>query len=129
MTPETLNKLEYAFRQGLSDRESCLYADISPQTLYNYCKEHPDYLDRKELLKEQVKMRAKENIAKAVDEGNLETSKWYTERKDKDFNPKLEHSGEITQKQFIITRDGTSPDKSVPAPSEPAEDNKPSSEV
>lgn len=37
---------------GLSDRECCLYADIGESTLYDYCKENPDFSERKEALKE-----------------------------------------------------------------------------
>src|SRR3990167_6642124 len=90
-TPETLQKLDFAFSQGLSDREACLFANISPSGLYGYCKENPEYSERKELLKDEVKMVAKINIAKSIKEDKKEdTSRWYLERRDKGFNPKHE---------------------------------------
>lgn len=84
MTAAVLQKLEHGFSCGLTDREACLYAGISESTLYNYCHEHQDFLERKELLKEQPKMKAKFILANAIEEGNLNTAKWYLERKAKE---------------------------------------------
>lgn len=84
MNDATLNKLEYAFAKGMSDREACLFADISGQTLYNYCNAHPEYFERKELLKEMPKVKAKINIVEGIENGDTELSKWYLERKAKD---------------------------------------------
>lgn len=98
MTPETIQKLEDGFLKGLSDRESSLYAGIVPQTLYNYCKDNPEFLERKEELKENVKMRAKLNIQEAIDAKDKQLSQWYLERRDADFKPKQEqeNKGQIT---------------------------------
>ena len=96
MTEETIQKLEYAFMKGLTDLEACLYADISKSTLYNYCEENPSFMDRKELLKEQVKMRAKLNISEAIENNDKDTSKWYLERKAKDeFSTKQEIKADV----------------------------------
>lgn len=84
MTKEMLDKLEMLFAKGLTDREACLIADINPSTLYNYCNDHPDFLERKELLKEKVKIQAKLNIAEAIEKKDIDNSKWYLERKAKD---------------------------------------------
>lgn len=53
ITKETVQKLEEGFLMGLSDREACIYADIAVSTLYNYCKKHKEFSERKELLKRQ----------------------------------------------------------------------------
>lgn len=81
ITGEVLQKLEQGFMKGLSDRQACLYADISPGTLYNYQKENPEFLERKELLKENIKMRAKLTIAAAIERGDLKLSQWYLKNK------------------------------------------------
>ena len=52
MTPETVKVLEEAFMLGCSDQEACFCAGISKQTLYNYQAKHPEYVDRKEVLKQ-----------------------------------------------------------------------------
>lgn len=90
MTIETISKLEQAFLQGLSDTEACLYADIGTATLYLYCQDNPDFSERKELLKEKVKMRAKLNVSDAIEKGDRTLSQWYLERRDKAFSSKQE---------------------------------------
>lgn len=91
MTPDTVKKLDEAFSQGFSDVEACLYADISKQALYDYCKLHPEYTDRKEELKHRPLMRARININKALQAGDKDMSKWYAERKAKqEFSLKVE---------------------------------------
>lgn len=84
MTEAVLQKLEYGFLKGLTDEECCSFADICPSTLYNYCEKHPDFLERKELLKKNPRIRAKLNLADSIESGNVDDSKWYLERKCKD---------------------------------------------
>ena len=98
MTQGTIKKLEEAFLRGLSDEEACLYANISKPTLYDYCKKDPRFSDRKELLKQRLKTRAKLNISNAIEGGDVAISKWYLERKDDEFKTKtkLEHDGTVS---------------------------------
>lgn len=96
MTEAVLFKLETLFAQGLSDREACLIADISTSAFYNYCEENPDFKERKELLKDKPKIKAKLNIAESIEKGDIDDSKWYLERKAKDeFSTKQEIAGDI----------------------------------
>jgi hypothetical protein len=89
MTEETVNKLEHGFTMGFTDAEACLYANISKQTLYDYCKKHPEYTDRKEDLKNNPKLLAKTNLYNALKENKrVDDSKWYLERRDKEFKQK-----------------------------------------
>lgn len=94
MTAETILKLEEGFLMAFTDKEASLYANISPSTLYLYCQENPEFSERKELLKEQVKIRAKTNIVDAINKGDKLLSQWYLERKSKDeFSTRSEHTG------------------------------------
>lgn len=94
MTPETLSKLDEAFANGASDLEACFYAGIGKTTLYNYQEECPDYVERKEGLKNMVKYRARKNIVQKIEAGDLDTSKWYAERRMKeDFSLRTELTG------------------------------------
>jgi len=118
MTSETLKKLEDAFLDGLSDRQACLVADISLQTLYNYGKDNPAFLERKELLKENNKIKAKRIISKELGKGSTGVALWYLERKEKDeFSTKqltelsgnvgtlsLEEKREIAERQLAELR-------------------------
>lgn len=105
MTLETLNKLEEAFSYGASDKEACFIANISPQTLYNYQKENPDFIERKEALKDMPKYAAKKNIVNKILNGDVPVSQWYAERKVKEeFSTRndLNVSGEMTSKIIAI---------------------------
>lgn len=98
MTPEVLRKLEEAFANAFTDKEACLYADIAPSTLYLYCKENPDFSERKEMLKLSLNMHAKNNISRAIKTGDVNRSIWWATTKMSDeFAPKskVEHSGGI----------------------------------
>ena len=91
MTKEVVCKLEEWFTMWFTDVEACLYADISKASLYEYCKLNPEFTDRKELLKEQPKMKAKANITKKIEEWDDYNSRWYLERKAKnEFSLKVE---------------------------------------
>ena len=88
MDENVVKILEDDFSNGASDVEACFLANISKQTLYNYQKEHPDYVDRKEALKDMIKFKAKQVVKKEIESGNVNQANWYLERKDKEFKPK-----------------------------------------
>lgn len=98
MTEETIRKLEEIFALGGTDAEACFYANISKESLYAYCREHPEFTDRKEGLKDNPVLKARRTVVKALDDPK--DAQWYLERKRKgEFSIKqeLEHSGEIKQ--------------------------------
>jgi len=84
MTPETIEKLEKAFAMSFTDTEACLYANISTSTFYDYCKSNPKFSDKKEALKKHPNIKAKMNILSSLDNGDINDSKWWLERKSKD---------------------------------------------
>lgn len=91
LTPEIIAKLEQAFSMGCSDLEACFYADIGKTTLYNYQNAHPEFVDRKERLKERMIFKARTVIADALNNKDENTARWYLERKRKDeFSTKQE---------------------------------------
>ncbi len=93
MTPETVKKLEEAFAIGASDGEACFYADISRQTLTTYQNENPNFLDRKNALKERPVLLARQTVLKAIESDPL-TARWYLERRRKaEFSSRQELTG------------------------------------
>ena len=108
MTKETLKKLDECFLSDLSDRQACYIVDIEPQTLYNYQKKHPEYVERKATLKQMVKAKAKMVIAKNINSNDINTAKWYAEHKmQSEFSTKQEiaNTGTITQIVVASTND------------------------
>lgn len=96
MTEDVLLKLEYAFMRGLSDVEACLFADIGTTTLYEYCNKNPEFAERKEELKKHPTAKAKLNVAEAIENQDVDISKWYLERKAKDeFSTKQEIKADV----------------------------------
>lgn len=84
MTETMIGKLELLFAKGLSDREACHIANIALSTLYDYCNLNPEFAERKEALKDSPKINAKINVAEAIENKDIDMSKWYLERKAKE---------------------------------------------
>lgn len=97
MTESVVNKLIEVFAIGGTDEEACYYADISKQTLYDYQKIHPDFVDRKEALKERPILKARQTVVKALDDPNY-AFKYLEKKRKKEFGVSLELSGEISSK-------------------------------
>lgn len=83
MTKEVIGKLEQAFAYGASDKEACFYAGINPDTLYEYQKKHPEFTERKEALKEQPILAARQKVVQEI-KNDVKNAQWYLERKRKD---------------------------------------------
>lgn len=93
MTPETISKLEEVFSLGGTDEEACFYAGIGKTTLYNYQEEHPEFVERKEALKETPVLKARKTIVDSL--ANPLTAQWFLERKrKKEFSARTEITGD-----------------------------------
>lgn len=100
---EALEKLERAFSLGCTDMEACLIANISRESLAVFQKNNPSWVERKEMLKEELVYRSRGVIATAIENNDVNTAKWYLERKKKDeFSPKYDISGNVTLKQALV---------------------------
>ncbi len=94
MTEGVLKKLGEAFLMGCTDEEACIFAEISPQTLYNFQEKNKKFLEKKELWKQNPVLKARTTIFNDLD--RPESARWYLERKKKDeFAPKQEFGGAI----------------------------------
>ena len=97
ITIGSLAKLEEGFVYGYTDEQACLYADISSASLYRYIQDNKEFWERKELLKEQTKMRAKKVISDKINEWDDFNARWYLERKWKDeFSLRQENQNDNT---------------------------------
>jgi hypothetical protein len=83
MTPETISKLEEVFALGGTDREACGFAGISTQTLYDYQNRYPEFVERKEFLKEHPVLKARRSVVAAI-ESDPELALKFLERRRKD---------------------------------------------
>ena len=100
MTDEVLKKLEEVFLLGGTDTEACLFANISPKTLYNYQNEHPEFLQRKEQLKETPFLKARKTIIESLGDPN-HAFKFMERKKKGEFGANIEVSGGLTISQVL----------------------------
>ena len=90
MTPEVIAKLEEAFSWGCTDIEACLWADIAEKTLYLYQEKHPEFIQRKNALKETPVLLARKSVVMKLGR-DPRLSMDYLSRKRKDeFSTKTE---------------------------------------
>ena len=69
---DVVRLLEEAFALGCTDLEACLYADIGKTALYKYQDKHPEFAERKELLKNRPVLQARNSVIQAMKrDGNL----------------------------------------------------------
>lgn len=93
ITPEVIRKLEEAFSRGCSDLEACLHADIWKTALYDYQRDHPEFAERKEKLKETTIMLARQTVVRSLKD-NVDIALKYLERKKRDeFSTRSELTG------------------------------------
>ena len=94
MTPEVVTKLEYAFAKSFTDEQACQHVDISRECLNNYCIANPEFRDKKESLKRNLTLKAKMNVVESIESGEISSSKWWLERKNKEeFSLRVENTG------------------------------------
>ena len=79
MTPETISRLREAFLMGCTDREACIYADISQSTLYLYQQENNEFSEQKNTWKINPVLKARKTIFDNLD--SVGVAKWYLEKK------------------------------------------------
>jgi len=88
MTPDVIETIESELKNGATLAQASFLAGISLRTIYNYFDEHPEFKDRAELLQGMVAYRARINIKNKIEGGDIDTSKYWLDRKDQEFKPK-----------------------------------------
>lgn len=109
MTEEVLQKLRDAFSIGATDIEASFIAGIDSRTLYYYQEQHPEFLPEKIGLKAMVKYQARKNVANKIKSEDIDTSKWYLERKAREeFSTRQETDEKSQITHRVIIEDGDS---------------------
>ena len=86
MTKDVLDKLEEVFLIGGTDEEACLFADIATDTLYKYQRENPEFIKRKEQLKETPILAARRTLVKSVSESSDMALKYLSRKRKDEFS-------------------------------------------
>ncbi len=104
ITPAKLAQLEQAFSIGASDLEACAFADIAGSVLYAYQERHPEFVERKNRLKEQPTLLARQSVVGGL-RSDPHLALKYLERKKKDefsLKQEVEHSGDAARPIVVI---------------------------
>jgi hypothetical protein len=81
-------KLQFAFSIGAQTIEACGYSDISTDSFYRYCRNHPEFRNKIEGLQANPTFLARLAIFNSIQAGDVKTSRWYLERKcPSEFSP------------------------------------------
>lgn len=83
-------KLIEAFEMSYNVREACQHARISHVTYYEWIKQIEGFEDRMQEARDAPIKQAKGVIKTALKSGDVNTAKWYVERRDPEFKPKAE---------------------------------------
>lgn len=84
MTPERIRKLESAFIQGFTVETACHLSGVGTSTYYEHIKHDKEFSDKMKRAKLWPTEMAKQVIIGAISQGDVNTSKWWLERKAKD---------------------------------------------
>jgi hypothetical protein len=99
LNPDVVRKLKDAFAIGANVKEACYYAEIAESTYYKWVKENPKLSEEFDLMRQRLPLKAKENIAKSIENSNSIPDSWkLLERKQPDEFAEtlnLKNSGEI----------------------------------
>lgn len=102
-TEEIVQKLEVGFSRGYSIAEACSYAGIVKATYFNWVEEYEGFLDRMDIARNSLNMKAKNNIYDEIEKGNIEISKWHLERRAKDeYSTKQNVEAEVNTDVNIV---------------------------
>lgn len=94
MTPEVIAKLDHAFSLGVSDKLAYNFAGISADAFYDYLRVNPMYSERRAELRSKLSLKAVHNVAKSIQNENIDDSKWYLERRHRsDYSTRQEMTG------------------------------------
>ena len=90
MNLRVLQKLEWSFKLGCSDREACNEAKIAPQTLYNYQLKNPSFLEQKVAWKSVPTFKARKAVINAFEKNPLLALRYLEKKLPKEFGYKTE---------------------------------------
>lgn len=90
---EVVRLLNEAFALGCTDLEACLYADIGKTAFYKYQDSHPEFAERKELLKQRPVLQARDSLIREMRHDGALALKFLERKKKDEFALRTELTG------------------------------------
>ena len=85
---EVLLKLIDLWKMGLSNNQAAAEVGINPTLITYWANNYPDFKELRDMCYAETNALARKNIHRAIKKGSVETSKWFLERTDPEFNKK-----------------------------------------
>jgi len=98
VTPDVLRKLEEAFALGCSDVEACFFAGLPKSTFYDYQQVHPEFSERKEVLKSRPVLLARQSVLRGLQEDATLALRFLERVKKDEFSLRQEITGKNGEK-------------------------------
>ena len=89
-----------AWKLGLNDDEVCAFCDLTKEEYLKILDKNPELYHKKNIYAKTPSIRAKQNVIDSMNDGNVDTSKWYLERSKEtrnEFSTKVVEETNITQ--------------------------------
>lgn len=130
ITEGVVQNLEASLRNGFSITKACELAGIGRRTYYDEVERNLGFAERMERAEQFLTEKARQNVGMAVNEGDIQTSKWWLERKAKtEFATRQELTGKdgaalnepldeskMSQLDEILNEHHAKPDKETDQP-------------
>lgn len=87
ITDSAILKLETAFALGCNVKEALVFAELSKDSYSRLLQRQPEFRERFKQLREIPVLLAKRNVALAIAAGDVAVSRWYLEKRCKEFTP------------------------------------------
>lgn len=84
-----------AFEHDYNVTAACRFAGCTRESYYNWLKAHPDFAEKMEAAQNHVTVKAAEVASQAIKDGDVNTARWYLDRRDPRFKPKAEMDNNI----------------------------------
>lgn len=104
MTEKVIAKIEEELKNGATLKQACFLANIGYRTVYNYFDEFPEFKERCELLQQLPNYLARKNIVTKITDGDLNESRYWLDRKDREFKPKQDLTTDDEKIQPVLVK-------------------------
>lgn len=93
---QKINNIIALMQRGCSRREACIHVKVPPTTVQNWIQKSKKIAEEFESAEIYLDVVAEKVMAEdIIDKKNVETAKWYLERKKKNkYSTRSEHTGE-----------------------------------
>lgn len=99
ITAKVVRLLVTSFHNGLTVRQACWQSGISHEAYYQRLRNDIDFADTMSKAQYLPSITARTNITKAIKKGDISSSRWWLERKEKD---EFSSKADITVQEEII---------------------------